>query len=149
MRHPLLFLFFSLAAIATSYNSCTQETEPKTETEAEEPVMRKVSDLVNLMFKMEGDLKLLRTKLTEDMLLAPIEHFIYEDIFTAEASSYVRRDSVYVINGTDYLKELHQLSQSETKENALISFNAVVDACVTCHESYCPGPVARIKKLRI
>ncbi|MBL4658627.1 MAG: hypothetical protein JKX73_11545 [Flavobacteriales bacterium] len=111
--------------------------------------MRKVSDLVNLMFKMEGDLKLLRTKLTEDTLLAPIEHFTYEDIFTAEAFSEIRRDSVFVINGTDYLKELHQLSQSETKENALISFNAVVDACVTCHESYCPGPVARIRKLRI
>ena len=149
MKRYTLGLFTWLALLTISYSSCTQESEPVDDSSSNKPVMREVSELVALMFKMEGDLKLLRSGLIDEETYTPPQSFDYEDIFTAQASKDVLKDSVYVVNGTSYLKELHQLSQHSVKDSAVVSFNNVVDACVTCHLSYCPGSVARIKKLKI
>ncbi len=37
----------------------------------------------------------------------------------------------------------------ETVGNKTEAFNQLVGRCIDCHQSFCPGPIKRIKKLRI
>jgi len=37
----------------------------------------------------------------------------------------------------------------ESAENQTEGFNQLVNSCVACHQSFCPGPIKRIKKLII
>jgi hypothetical protein len=37
----------------------------------------------------------------------------------------------------------------DNPENQVEGFNILVNRCIDCHQSYCPGPIKRIKKLRI
>ena len=37
----------------------------------------------------------------------------------------------------------------DNPENQVEQFNRLVSRCVDCHQSFCPGPIKRIKKLRI
>tara|TARA_B110000091_G_C13683990_1_gene419138 strand:- start:395 stop:685 length:291 start_codon:yes stop_codon:yes gene_type:complete len=37
----------------------------------------------------------------------------------------------------------------ENPENQVEEFNRLVSRCIDCHQSFCPGPIRRIKKLRI
>lgn len=149
MKTRIFFGISGLFALILFHNSCTQDSDPILESTVKKTVMREVSALANLMFKMEGDLKLIRAGLITDSTLSPLEPMSYEGIFTAETSKDVRRDSVFVIHGTAYLSQIQQLIQARSRDSALFYFNNTIDACVTCHKSHCPGPVARIQKLKI
>ena len=37
----------------------------------------------------------------------------------------------------------------DNPENQVEEFNKLVNRCIDCHHSFCPGPIKRIKKLRI
>ena len=37
----------------------------------------------------------------------------------------------------------------ESSENQIDGFNQLVNRCLDCHQSFCPGPMVRIKKLKI
>ena len=47
-----------------------------------------------------------------------------------------------------YHQSLESL-KSATAEDAKPLYNNMVDACMTCHRSMCPGPMVKIKKLYI
>jgi hypothetical protein len=44
-----------------------------------------------------------------------------------------------------WLLELAVLKEEPTKEN----YNALMNACVHCHQSFCPGPIKKIKRLKL
>lgn len=140
------------ALVAIAYFSCTPKIEETEETKDgydDTPVMREVSELVSLMFEMEADMKLIRSGLIDDSTTLQLNGKTYEELFTSKTSKDVKIDSAFVANGKSFLNEWHSLSQARTRDSALTFFNNAVNACVSCHQSYCPGPVARIKKLRI
>ena len=37
----------------------------------------------------------------------------------------------------------------EDEQNKVTGFNSLVARCIDCHQSFCPGPIVRIKKLEI
>lgn len=148
MRHiSVLATLASLLAIV--YFSCTPEVEDTPEKVNAEPVMREVSDLVLLMFKMEADLKEVRNQIEEDSVYTPLLADGFEAIYTAEASKDIQRDSAFIFKAGIYLGHIDQLVKTDNRDSALVYFNNAIATCVSCHQDYCPGPVARIKKLRI
>ena len=54
-------------------------------------------------------------------------------------------DEAYYAFASSLEERVHAMG----KEDAVIQFNSMVQACVTCHKSTCPGPISKIKKLRI
>jgi hypothetical protein len=40
-------------------------------------------------------------------------------------------------------------SVQEDSNNQMAGFNTLVARCIDCHQSFCPGPIKRIKKLKI
>lgn len=52
-----------------------------------------------------------------------------------------------VLNGfaNNYLEQLRNLYQG--KSTGAAGLNSIVNSCITCHESFCQGPIKRIKKM--
>ena len=137
------------ALVAIAYDSCTSRVEESKDHADKTPVMREVSELVRLMFEMEADMNLIRSGLIGDSTTLQLNGKTYKNLFTSKTSKDVKIDSAFVANGKSFLKELNSLSRANTRDAARTFFNNAVNACVSCHESYCPGPVPRIKKLRV
>lgn len=64
----------------------------------------------------------------------PTDPTVKTEEFEAFADSYV-----------EGLKQLYQSSPSELETN----YNSLVQRCINCHESVCPGPIKAINKLKI
>ncbi len=64
----------------------------------------------------------------------PTDPTVKTEEFEAFAASYV-----------EGLKQLYQSSPSELETN----YNSLVQRCINCHQSVCPGPIKAIKKLKI
>ncbi|MGE0637126.1 MAG: hypothetical protein AB7G44_11790 [Bacteroidia bacterium] len=64
----------------------------------------------------------------------PTDPTVKTEEFETFADSYV-----------EGLKQLYQSSPSELQTN----YNSLVQRCINCHQSVCPGPIKAIKKLKI
>jgi hypothetical protein len=53
-------------------------------------------------------------------------------------------EPLFYENATLYYKAHNLLYSAEDQQAA---YNAVIDACVNCHQSYCSGPLKKIRKL--
>lgn len=67
-------------------------------------------------------------------------------IHTAIATDPSVKTEKYNVFAKEYLKNLAALYKTPVAEQK-VQFNLVVTNCITCHQSFCPGPVKRIKKL--
>lgn len=52
---------------------------------------------------------------------------------------------VFAASYVEGLKQLYNSSPSELE----INYNSLVQRCINCHQSSCPGPIKAIKKLKI
>ncbi|MCG3166924.1 MAG: hypothetical protein POELPBGB_02707 [Bacteroidia bacterium] len=69
-------------------------------------------------------------------------------IHTATASDSMMKTPEFDALATSYVEGLnlfYQSSPSELKTN----YNSLVQRCINCHNSHCPGPLKRIKKMVI
>ncbi len=64
----------------------------------------------------------------------PTDPTVKTEEFEAFANNYI-----------DGLRQLYQSSPNELKAN----YNSLVQRCINCHQSSCPGPIKTIKKLKI
>jgi hypothetical protein len=61
--------------------------------------------------------------------------------FDAMGASFLENmDKVYTISGSQ---------ESSKRSERIKAFNIMVQNCVGCHQSHCPGPIKKIKKLTI
>lgn len=54
-------------------------------------------------------------------------------------------EPLFFENASLYEKAYYRLMRS--KENQAEHYNAMIGACINCHQSYCSGPLKRIRKL--
>lgn len=59
------------------------------------------------------------------------------------------RDVAYDGMSIAYASAWKALRQAEAGAGQRAAYGRVVDMCVTCHESFCQGPITRIQKLRL
>ena len=105
------------------------------------------SELTLLMRGMEMHMKTMGDKISTDQLVLAEKPVDFTGIFTVKASDHLDRDSTYFQFGNSFLKDYENIYNSNTLEEQNQSFQKTINACVECHQSYCPGPVMRIRKL--
>lgn len=77
----------------------------------------------------------------------PDIEFDFENIHTAQATDPARmKTSDFDVFAASYVQAV-QAYNNARKEEAEIYFNGIVTACMNCHQSICPGPSVRIKKM--
>lgn len=71
----------------------------------------------------------------------------YLKIYTSKFTDESENDEFFKENAKLYIESQKTLygSSTNTKEN----YNKGIDACISCHESKCGGPIPKIKKLYI
>jgi hypothetical protein len=72
----------------------------------------------------------------------------FNKIHTAQATDSETKNSYYDTFADVYLNAVKTYSKSEN-EDIKSNYNNIVNTCLACHSSHCPGPVPRIKKLLI
>lgn len=69
-------------------------------------------------------------------------------IHTAKPTDAGTKKASFDAFATNYINNLELLYKSP-KEELTQNYNAVVNACVSCHMEHCPGPLKAINKLKI
>jgi len=73
----------------------------------------------------------------------------YESLFTAEATEPQKAASAeYQAYAKTYLQVMKTLGEANLAEQRKV-YDTMLDNCVACHQTLCPGPLVKIHKLRI
>jgi hypothetical protein len=140
---------YLLAIVTLLFLSCNQkksEVENATcEKPKEELKMYVASEMAVLMEQMYVHNNQLREKIIKNDSLGEMPKY-FLNISEATMTKGKDRDDFFNKKAGFFLKTQSEIYDSKnTKE----SFNTMVDACISCHEVKCGGPIARIKTLYI
>jgi len=69
-------------------------------------------------------------------------------IHTAKPTDPDTKKESFDAFASNYISNLQAL-YSSPKEDLTQNYNAVITACVNCHQQHCPGPIKAINKLKI
>ncbi len=108
--------------------------------------MYQMSEMSLLMEQMYVDNQRLRERISKGEKIGEFpQHFL--DIHKAVMTDEEENDAFFKEQAAQFIKA-QQLIYSDPA-NAKKHFNDGVDACLSCHEVKCGGPIPRIKKLFI
>jgi hypothetical protein len=129
--------------IASSFFSCSNQEKQNTKATS---FPNKDSVLAILMRDVVENTVKLKNQIVNG---EKIDFFMeFEKLHTAiPTDSDVRDDGRFTSFADSYISTIKELINSEEDKTSL--YNNMIQACVRCHEQICPGPVKRIKKLRI
>jgi hypothetical protein len=127
-----LSLLFFVSAVLYSFTAA-----PRQDDEA--------SELALLMRQMYTDSEQIKAAVLERRLPADFREK-FRAIHTATPTDPAVRDKNFAAFSKNFLKSLDRVY---TSQNQVDNFNKMVNNCLACHASYCPGPMSRIKKLTI
>lgn len=139
--------------------ACSQNTEIKEEksTSTKDSVDKKgprkletvkTSELAQLMRLMDKEMQSAKISIEGGFSFHDSLTFAYGDIHSAMATEESMKKPGFDDFASAYLKQLEifkNSGQPTQKEN----FNLLVNSCLNCHASHCPGPVNKIKELKI
>jgi cytochrome c553 len=70
-------------------------------------------------------------------------------IYSVEATDRAVRNDVFMAQADAYLKAVKDLVEMSKEKQQVKKFNSTIDACVSCHQVFCQGPIDKIKHLYI
>lgn len=105
-----------------------------------------LSELAQLMRVMNDDMVALRERVLAGEPVGPLPEHHY-GMRCAWPTDQKARNRAYDGMAVHYLGRLEAMHAPGADPQA--SYEALVDACVTCHQARCPGPVAAILELRL
>ena len=122
---------------AKKENSCTKEKKFE---------MYELSEMASLMEQMYAYNKLIKDRIVKGDTLGKFPEF-FNKIYTAKFTTPSDNDDFFKANAQKYI-DAQKLIYSDSV-NVKSNFNKGLDACITCHQGKCGGPIPRIKKLYI
>ncbi|MFZ9777699.1 MAG: hypothetical protein ACO3CI_05160 [Schleiferiaceae bacterium] len=148
MNKALYAGIFALAAVV----ACQQQSEaPKRNPRLAEP-----SELAATMRTMTADMEALKAKAQSGTLtLADVESLraAHEPIKTATPTKPEEIKESFPGFAEAYLSNLDALYDAlktqANREAQIEAFNAVIATCESCHQQHCPGPLDRIRGIKV
>jgi hypothetical protein len=135
-----LLLFIAIYACKETDKS-EQEEKPKVQMAKETPMQMG-------MRAMESEMKLIKEKLLNGDSLTASDFRGLKLVFEAESSDDINGQEKFQAHSNAFLESYNSIQAAMPDEKTMI-YNLAVENCITCHKSYCPGPVRRIAKLKI
>jgi len=146
-----IFMGCFLASLFFACNS-----EPTTVTKL---VVKRVVKKTAVVPNKSSELAVLMRKMYLDA--DSIKHLIITETGTISDDFIAELETVHTAKATDpdvktaefdaFNKSLINQAKAlkETDGDKVEAFNKLVARCIACHQTFCPGPIKRIKKLRI
>lgn len=141
----------TLSIIAISLLSCQSHESGTAADKAIKKVVKpkskvyQPSELALEMRTIYGKLKIIGSELkngepvTDSLLLG------YEKILEAKGSEPSDTDESFMAFANQWLNTVNAFKENSSQEN----YNRVMDGCIACHEQRCPGPIPKIKRLKL
>ncbi|KOY87109.1 hypothetical protein AD998_14015 [bacterium 336/3] len=163
----LAFGIFSLAV----FHNCQQQTETKEtvkkdsiQTEKKQEISKPTlnyakytdstiypnggSELSVLMREMYDDSEMIKKAVLEGKLPPDFrEKFRY--LHAATPTDKDTKTEAYPDMAKAFEDNLNRLYEEKDEKKRIKQFDIVIQNCVACHQSHCPGPIKKIKKLNI
>ncbi len=134
-----IFLMLMIA-LFVGFPGCKEaETEPKSDSEI---VMAKDSELALLMRDLTTETEAIRAALERGE-----EHPLWsrvEELHTATPTDSTRTGPVFEGFSNAFIRSVREMENADSLK--VKHFNAVINTCMDCHRTYCPGPMKRIEK---
>jgi cytochrome c556 len=105
------------------------------------------SELAVLMREMMGSASNLREMIKQGNLPDKFPEAFLK-IHTAQPTDSDTKKESFDAFANNYISNLQTL-YSSPKEDLTKNYNAVINACASCHSQHCPGPLKAINKLKI
>lgn len=147
MKHPVLLVVLCglVAFFAPSCDSGEAVKEmPQTERKSKIK-MAQDSELALLMRELTDETEAIR-----EAMLAGEEHPLWkrvEDLHTATPTDASSSGPVFQGFSSAFIGSVAEMQAADSNHTQY--FNAVIDRCMDCHATYCPGPMTRIEKFYI
>lgn len=148
-----LLLLAVLLFVSVCFWQCS--AEQKAETTQNEDMKKDLtrypnedSELALLMRGMYEDTEKIQKALKEKRLPEDFREK-FKKLHTAQATKPEVKDAAFEGMGNHFLDKMNAVYEAKTQESQIQAFNLMLNACVSCHQVVCPGPIKRIKKLTI
>lgn len=150
------FIIIGCLAGASFFVACQQqgeESSPEAETTSAESAAEKeldmyeASELASLMRRMYEDNLKLKKQIEEGNIPQSFPEE-FKKIHTAEATNPDELNETYDALAQQYIKNMEAIAAADDAASAKIAYNNMVGTCASCHQIYCTGPLAKIKKMR-
>lgn len=126
-------------------SSCQQENKEKTQQPKQESIMYEASELALLMRAMHEQSAQWKKALETDA-----DQYVfptgYLNLTTAVATNPAEIDEKFYPLAENFIEHTQKFIKAD-KSTKPEAFNLMITSCITCHESYCRGPIVKIKKL--
>lgn len=127
--------YILFVAIGLGVFGCSQSTKNK-------PEMYEASELAELMREMVKWSKSAKIKLANsEKIEVPDEFFALPQ---KKGTRNEHLEETFQSHATVYVQQLKQIQQSDSQA---YYYNKSIDACRSCHQSYCGGPLVVIDQL--
>ncbi|MFT4754788.1 MAG: hypothetical protein ACI85Q_002350 [Salibacteraceae bacterium] len=136
------FFVFSCTDSSTEVKEVIETTKTKKKSKG---IVYKPSELAITMRRMYVNMKLVNELLEAGSDIPDSLITGYESMLTDIPTNPQEIGAKFGGFAEGWLLELEALKNEPTIEN----YNALMNACVHCHQSFCPGPIKKIKRLRL
>ena len=99
------------------------------------------------MRKMQDDLNARRDAVLAGRMVEPLGAEHTQKLRCAWPTEASMRKDPFDRLAVAYIESVRGFNEATTAEDQRMGFGLVVNACLTCHQSSCPGPIAAIQKL--
>ncbi|MCA1762538.1 MAG: hypothetical protein LC664_06060 [Flavobacteriales bacterium] len=139
----LSFLILALVWACASSGKTDADEKPKADMNQSD-----ASELALLMRTIHQDAKSWRAAIENGDLVSR-EIDIYQKMVESTPTKPDVKGPAFEGFAKHYQMQIDSLTAAKDISLAADAYNNLVSSCITCHESFCPGPVKTIKKLYI
>lgn len=154
MKKTIVIGFFALILFSCQKKEGKSNIQQKENTEScakdstkeKKFEMYQMSEMASLMEQMYAYNKQIKDRIVKGDTVGKFPEF-FNKIYTAKFTTPSDNDAFFKENAKQYITA-QKLIYSDPK-NVKENFNKGLEACITCHQGKCGGPIPRIKKLYI
>ncbi|MCB0820521.1 MAG: hypothetical protein KDC13_07850 [Bacteroidetes bacterium] len=106
------------------------------------------SELTLLMRSMADEMKKVKSVVLTDKFYDKWE-VDYKHMLVATPSTEAKKGPKFNDFAKAFLTQLSRTQENKDVSQIRPQFNLLVNSCIHCHESFCPGPLSMLKKLRV
>jgi phosphoenolpyruvate carboxylase len=139
----MAILFFVTALLW----NCSEVAKTENSEAESDNFPNKSSELALLMRSMYDDSEKIKKAVQEGKIPEDFRKK-FADIHSSKATNPEKiADPAFKDFGNNFLSSMEPLYQQ--KENQVDNYNLMITNCIACHQTFCPGPIKRIKKLSL
>jgi hypothetical protein len=106
------------------------------------------SELTLLMRKMTEEMKKVKTLSLSDQFYADWS-VDYKQINLAAPSTEAKKGPKFDEFSRVFLTQMDRFQKNREVSQIRPQYNLLVSTCIQCHETFCPGPLSMLKKLKV